>query len=376
MTHIGIDIEQFVRDPYGTGIQRVLQYLALEWPEDGPTAQFVAPHRNGHLLLTPEQAAPILGIPFAGRPGDLRENVQSALAAVDGPVVPAGTLLSLFHAWLLPEVTYQPEVLARARMFAACMPLVMIGYDALPMTHPENYRFPPGTAARVSEYFRLLATADAVVCISDFARASLWDRLRRDRRRTTTVAHPGGDHVTYENPRTYPTNQPMILRVGTLEARKQPRETVDACRVMAAHGWQGRMVLIGRPSASDPTINAAVDAAARAGIGLSWIQDASDEDVHRHVRDASLFLSLGTEGYGIPVLEALGRGVPVVYDGIQPAAELMDAKGALRIDARSSESLARSLIDACARRDALASTIDTSAIPTWRDFVRGVVAVL
>jgi glycosyltransferase involved in cell wall biosynthesis len=261
-------------------------------------------------------------------------------------------------------------------MFAACMPLAMIGYDALPMTHPENYRFPPGTAARVSEYFRLLATADAVVCISDFARASLWDRLRRDRSRTTTVAHPGGDHVIVEHPRAQTSNQPMILRVGTLEARKLPLETVDACRAMADQGWQGRMVLIGRPSASDPAINAAVDAAANAGIGLTWIQDASDDDVQHHLSDASLFLSLGTEGYGIPVLEALGRGVPVVYDGIQPAAELMDGKGASRIDSRDTHTLARGLIDACRQRDVLASAIDPTAIPTWRDFVRGVVSAL
>ena len=32
--YVGIDIEQFVRDPYASGIQRVLQYLALEWPVD------------------------------------------------------------------------------------------------------------------------------------------------------------------------------------------------------------------------------------------------------------------------------------------------------------------------------------------------------
>ena len=57
MTHVGIDIEQFTADPYGSGIQRVLQHLALEWPDDGPTCNFVLPHPDGHLLLSPVQAA-------------------------------------------------------------------------------------------------------------------------------------------------------------------------------------------------------------------------------------------------------------------------------------------------------------------------------
>ena len=56
---IGIDLEQFIRDPYATGIQRVLQQLALHWPAEIP-AEFVVPDDMGrYLLLTPEQAAAI-----------------------------------------------------------------------------------------------------------------------------------------------------------------------------------------------------------------------------------------------------------------------------------------------------------------------------
>ena len=40
---VGIDIEQFVRDPYGSGIQRVLQYLAITWPGSDVEPVFIAP---------------------------------------------------------------------------------------------------------------------------------------------------------------------------------------------------------------------------------------------------------------------------------------------------------------------------------------------
>ena len=62
---IGIDIEQFMRDPYGTGIQRVLQYLAIQWPTD-LAADFLVPAGDGLLRrLTPQQAAELISVPAA-----------------------------------------------------------------------------------------------------------------------------------------------------------------------------------------------------------------------------------------------------------------------------------------------------------------------
>ena len=78
--YVGIDIEQFVRDPYGSGIQRVLQYLAREWPSDIVQADFVVPFDGAHALLRPEQAAELVSIPFLPRePGsDLANSCTNA----------------------------------------------------------------------------------------------------------------------------------------------------------------------------------------------------------------------------------------------------------------------------------------------------------
>ena len=384
MTHVGIDIEQFTRDPYGSGIQRVLQYLAIQWPTDGPTGSFVLPHPDGHLLLTPEQAAAVLSVPFAAGTsdaGEIRALVDAAIAQAQGTVVEPGTLLSMVDRWLLPEVSYLPSVLDRLELMAECMPVAMIGYDALPMIEPANYRFPPGATAQVSQYFRMLARADAVVCISEYSRTSIWDRLRRERSAVTTVAHPGGDHIT-PRPEEQRSKQPAetgtctFIKVGTLEARKKPLETIEAFRLLREQGLDAQLVLLGRPSSSDPDINHQVQVAVDADIGVSWIHDARDEEVLEHLRRADVFIAIGTEGYGIPVLEAICQGVPVVFDGIQPAAELMTGAGATRLDASRPSTLAQSLHHAAEHRRELAQQIDLTAIPTWREFVRGVLAVL
>lgn len=383
MTHIGIDIEQFVRDPYGSGIQRVLQQLAVQWPADLSPADFVAPlgeQGDTFVLLTPDQAAEVFSLSFLTRDvGQVRQHVNAQLDeyAKSAPVVDLGRLVAMYSAWLLPEVSYLPRVLERFELFHKVMPAAMIGYDALPMTEPANYRFPPGSIASVSEYFRLLATADSVVCISEYARESILDRLRRDRSLPTTVAHPGGDHI--ESPNTTPhvsdTHDAVrLLRVGTLEARKFPLEILTAFEESRSAGAQLELTFIGAPSSSDERINARIRAAVEAGIGVDWITGADDARVIEELQQADVFLSIGTEGFGIPVLEAIVLGTPVAYAGIQPAGDIMEGRGARRLEGLQPEELSRSFTRLADRSyiDQIRREIDAASIPQWRDFARSV----
>jgi glycosyltransferase involved in cell wall biosynthesis len=374
MMHIGIDIEQFVTDPYGSGIQRVLQYLAKDWPHDVASAEFVVPYRDTFLLLSPDQAADLVGLAFAPRDHeDLRIVISQRVMqlAEEVPNVRQGVLLAMFSAWLLPEVSYLPQVLERFSLFNHSMPTGMIGYDALPMTEPANYRFKPGTAGDVSEYFRLLATADAVVCISDFARSSILDRLRRNRMLITSVAHPGGDHIPIPESMNDASTTPVsFLRLGTMEARKMPVELVHAFRAARRAGVQAELTFIGKASPSDAFINKEVDRAVADGIGVRWIQGASDDEVKELIAQSDVFVSVGTEGYGIPVLEAIRMGTPVAYAGIQPAGELMRGFGSVDVGGTSQEHLVEmfSQFADVEQLRALRNEVNPDVVPAWSDF--------
>lgn len=378
MTHIGIDIEQFVTDPYGSGIQRVLQYLAQGWPGDVATAEFVVPYRGNFLLLSPQQAAELIGLAFGPREHeDLRIPIAKRVEelAEHVPNVQQGALLAMFSSWLLPEVSYLPQVLSRFSIFNACMPTAMIGYDALPMIEPANYRFTPGTAGHVSEYFRLLAKADAVVCISEYARMSFLTRLRRSESLSTTVAHPGGDHIPIPDVFDQSSHKPVrFLRVGTMEARKMPVELVHAFRQARRAGVEAELTFIGKSSASDESINAEAQRAVADGIGVRWIQHASDDEVREHMTQSDVFISVGTEGYGIPVLEAIRLGTPVAYGGIQPAGEIMQGAGSAEIGGTTQEQLVAMFVDFTDRERlrALRREVNPQAVPRWSDFARAV----
>jgi glycosyltransferase involved in cell wall biosynthesis len=232
----------------------------------------------------------------------------------------------------------------------------------------------------VSRYFRLLATTDSVVCISDYARDSILSRLRRDPALPISVAHPGGDHISIAPPaaREAPS-RPRFLRLGTLEARKRPQEILAAFRAAVARGLEADLMFVGSGSASAEAINADLRAAVDEGIGVSWIQGASDAEVRDLVAGSGAFLSLGVEGYGIPVLEAIRLGTPVLFDGIQPAAELMVGTGAQRIDAGGVEvdvELLARAFGAFAQPSFLSgirTQVVPRTVPTWQSFADDVV---
>ncbi|MFY9232340.1 MAG: hypothetical protein WAO50_10580, partial [Candidatus Nanopelagicales bacterium] len=102
---------------------------------------------------------------------------------------------------------------------------------------------------------------------------------------------------------------------------------------------------------------------------------ASDAEVENLMHRSSVFLSIGVEGYGIPVLEAIRLGTPVLYDGVQPAAELMQGWGAERIDAMSHEGMAQAFQQWSAPEvlSQQRAELDPEAVPTWSAFAKGVV---
>lgn len=380
MITVGMDLEQFLDDPFGSGIQRVLQQLAAQWPNADVHPLFVVPDGDQFVVLNRDQASAILSLPFTLTMSEVEErglaaHVRDAFDSLDVSRYTSDELIETLDVWCLPEVSYLPSVLDRFERFAERMPTVMIGFDTLPMTQAQNYRIPPRAAADASRYFRVLARAGGILCISDFARTSIIERLRRNPELPIAVAHPGGDHI--EPAQTSDTSRKpgpvRFLRLGTMEARKRPREVTDAFQAARRQGLDTELTFVGAPSTSDLGINDDIAAAVAADSALTWVTDASDADVRRFIDEADIFLSFGIEGFGIPVVEAIRRGTPVLFGGIQPAAEALIGAGAIDLGGDDVESIAEGFrhYSHPAKVQALTRSVEPLRVPTWRDFAIG-----
>jgi len=150
----------------------------------------------------------------------------------------------------------------------------------------------------------------ALVADSHFTRQEILKRFHIDPRRITVI-HLAATEVS-DQPREK-AGRPFILFVGTLESRKNVTSLIKAFTSLRARGRIAhRLVLVGQRGWGWPKIRASIESSPfRDEIEL--VGYASRDEVVRFYRSADLFVFPSLyEGFGIPVLEAMACGTPVV----------------------------------------------------------------
>jgi len=193
---------------------------------------------------------------------------------------------------------------------------------------------------------RVLRAADAVVAVSEFTRDETIELAGVPSERIAVIPNGVDAVFTPAGPRA---DGDYVLAVATLEPRKNLRRAVEATRaagvelrVVGARGWGG------------------VDVA-------GWVGEVPDAELAALYRGAScvLYPSL-YEGFGLPVLEAMACGVPVVTSR-GTAMEEVAAGAAVLADATDVSSLADAVREAIARREELvAAGLARASRFTWR----------
>jgi glycosyltransferase involved in cell wall biosynthesis len=135
---------------------------------------------------------------------------------------------------------------------------------------------------------------------------------------------------------------PAILALGTIEPRKNLAKLVEAWRLL---GDELGLVLAGgegwgdRPDLADPRIRR-----------LGYVPD---EEIARLYRGAAVFAFPSMfEGFGMPIVEAMACGTPVVAS-THPSLDEACGDAAVRVDPLDPDSIAAGIREAIAHRDEL-----------------------
>jgi glycosyltransferase involved in cell wall biosynthesis len=225
------------------------------------------------------------------------------------------------------------------------MPLVVTVHDVALLRHPDAFPAWHRHTGRVA-LRSAVRTADAVVAVSAFTRDELLELLGVPAERVRVV--PNGVDPVFVREGAAATGD-YVLAVGTLEPRKNLGVAVEAARIA---GVELRVV----------------GAAGWGGVDVpGWVGRVTDAELAALYRGARcLVYPSRYEGFGIPVLEAMACGTPVVT-ARGGATEEVAGGAAVLVDADDPGAVADGIAEAERRRDALVATgLERARGFTWQ----------
>ncbi len=214
-------------------------------------------------------------------------------------------------------------------------PLIVTVHDLAAIAHPELH--PDRTVQIQRRRLAELGRAAAVIAVSESTAAGLVSSgIARERIHVTPLGL-----TPLPPPARAPVDDgPFVLAVGTLEPRKAHDILISA--FAAAAGQDARLVFAGPTAGRAATLQAL---AARLGIGdrlaiLGAVDDRILSDLYR--RASLLCMPSRAEGFGLPVLEAMSVGLPVVASDI-PAVREVAGEAAICVPVGDARALGQAL---------------------------------
>ncbi len=246
-------------------------------------------------------------------------------------------------------------------------------HDLSFLRHPDT--FPPPLLHYLKQAVpRSVARADHILADSDATREDLITLLNVSPRRVTTLysgVSPDFNTAITENERARLQerygigDRPFILTVGTVQPRKNYVRLMEACDRLA-EDRDLDLVIIGKPA----WLAAPILAAADARPYVHRLGFVADGDLPALYRQAAVFAFPSLyEGFGLPPLEAMACGTPVVASTSSSVPEVVGDAG-LRVDPLDvpgwTEALRRLLDDESLRATLRGRGLHRATDFTWR----------
>src|SRR5688500_3144287 len=228
--------------------------------------------------------------------------------------------------------------------------------------------------------------ATAIVTVSESARRDLLrlhgvtgDRVSVVHEAASPAFHPIDDRAELDRVRAlYKLPPRFVLYVGTIEPRKNLTRLVDAFAEARARGVAHHLVCVGPYGWSSRDLSGRIERLGLNGV-VHFTGYARFEDLPAiyNLGDFFVFPSL-YEGFGLPVVEAMASGIPVITSNTSSLGEIA-GDAAETIDPMSTDALAEAVFrlatDADRRREFAGKGLLRAQFFSWTQTAKEMLAV-
>jgi len=360
-----IDLTEFLNNPMLSGIQRVTAQLCHHWP--GSDLKPVRLTRVGHLTELDGSLIKAIGESFECQDGSAKSAILP-FQDFEGPPL----RLQSGDTVLVPELFFDPHRVSYYKNLDAAElnHHRFIIYDLTPIAHPEF--FPDEPMDVICGYFQMVRRFPHCGFISEATQQAFCGRLLRSSRLTGSVLRLGSDGLG-PRPQNVGFQRPLRFTVvGRLVPYKNPALVLEAFEPLLSQIPGLRLTFLGKTSNIEKELaQKIVRMSLNPLSGLEYLSEPDDDQLRKCIDEsrATIFVSVA-EGFGLPPVESLWRGTPVIISRGIPSVETIGSTGLHLVDPLSVESLRKAVL-AFLDNSYFKQKVDEALsldLPTWRSF--------
>lgn len=308
-----VDISELIQRDAKSGIQRVVRSILREW------------------LLNPPEGYRVEPV-FASVDDGYRYARQFTLGFMEWPQTALeDELIDYAPGDVFFGLDMQPQVQIAKQPFYQRLrqhgvKVKFLLHDLLPIQMPEY--FPPGNEEGFTEWLRSITATDGVICVSRTVADELRDWVdkhgpERERPLQIDWSHNGADIDNSSLSRGMSEDasevlskleaRPSFLMVGTLEPRKGYADTLDVFDALWQKGQDINLVMVGKKGWKIDALAERIKTHPEYNRRLFWLAGISDEYLEKVYGTCTCLIAASYgEGFGLPLIEAAQKGMPII----------------------------------------------------------------
>ena len=235
-----------------------------------------------------------------------------------------------------PDLLFVPAHVIPPVHPASVVTIHDVGYRRLPNSYPRRRLLELDASTRWS-----LNASTHIIAVSNQTRDDLVALYDVEPSRISVVHHGVDGRFFDTDEAILPLGNrfagmrlPFVLSVGTIHPRKNYSTLIRGFELASSHGLDHDLIIAGKPGwMAEPTLDQIARSPFRDRI--RWLEYVADDDLIALYKHAAMLVMPSLyEGFGLPVLEAMASGTPVITSD---AGALVEVAGgaALHVDAMS-----------------------------------------